>query len=80
MSQAIAILQADVARAEDEVFRISQADGFAFTNGSYDRAMSVLRQARRELREAMLAENDRLVAAICAKRDAIIHTLTESRR
>ena len=68
---------AAVALAEDEVFRIQMADGFCMTNGAYDRAMSVLRQARADLREAHLHEIERLGAAICATGQQIVREVTE---
>lgn len=69
--------RAAVALAEDEVFRVSQADGFAFTNGSYDRAMSVLLTARRELREAVLRDIEATGAAIVASAAQTVRNLRE---
>lgn len=45
-------LRARVLAAEDEVYRVQQADDYAHTNGAYARAWRVLMEAKRELREA----------------------------
>ena len=45
-------LRARVLAAEDEVYRVQQADDYAYVNGAYDRAVQVLAQAMRELQEA----------------------------
>lgn len=73
----IPALAEQVRLAEDEVFRVSQADGFAFTNGNYDRAMSVLRQARAALREAHLQNIEALGAQIVATGRQIVRNVTQ---
>lgn len=80
MSPTIATLTERVALAEDEVFRVQMADGFAFTNGSYDRACSVLRQARAELREAHLQEMEAIGARIVATGRQIVTNITGENR
>lgn len=45
-------LRARVEAAKDELYRVQQADDYAYVNGAYDRAVQVLAQAMRELQEA----------------------------
>ena len=52
-------LQGELDLAEDEIYRVEMADDMAYRNGSYDAAVRVRNQIRKELEEAMAAQEPR---------------------
>lgn len=52
-------LQGELDLAEDEIYRVEMADDMAYRNGSYDAAVRVRDQIRKELAEAMAAQEPR---------------------
>lgn len=52
----IAQLQSSLKLAEDCIFQVEMSDDMAYTNGSYDAAVRVRNQIRKELEEEMAQE------------------------
>lgn len=59
MSKGIETLQGELDLAEDEIYRVEMSDDMAYRNGSYDAAVRVRDQIRKELQEAMAAQEPR---------------------
>lgn len=67
MAPSIAQARRRVCLAEDELYRIEQADDFAHVSGAYARAASCVQQARADL---ALAEQ---MARLCPRTPASLH-------
>ncbi|MBR0682771.1 hypothetical protein GXW74_19925 [Roseomonas eburnea] len=80
MAAARAEAEARVRLAEDELYRVQQADDFAFTNGSYDRALRCLREARQALTDVLADEAARMAREVSATCSAISTDLSRIKK
>lgn len=72
MALSVEQAQERVRLAEDELYRVQQADDFCMTSGSYDRAQSSLTAARRALTDAQVAHIQNMAAEIAARGEALM--------